>query len=149
MDELEKRLFEKYGTRTISPEEIQEILVEASKRGLIEKKDIRPQPPMDATSLMEHISHLRRLFLINDGFSLELSGDESRESLYDGGGAKNGPARNEENKDKVMDKVLRAYFEYERSTHTIQNKRRKVVILPSVALVLLTALFFLYTPEPY
>lgn len=139
MDELEKSLFEKYGTRTISTEEIQEILERASKKGLIERKDIRPQPPMDATSLVEHISHLRRLFLINDGFSLDLSGD--------GLDLDSGRAGTDE--EKVADKVLRAYFEYERTAYTISKVSRTAVMVTGIVLPCIAALFFMYTPKPY
>ena len=104
MDELEKKIIEKYGTSTISAEECGQILDQAARKGLIERKDIKSVGPMDTSELIEHISCLRRHFLISDGFNMNME-DEVYESLCSSN-------ENKENA-RILDKVLLAFFEYE------------------------------------
>ncbi|ELA41215.1 uncharacterized protein VICG_01704 [Vittaforma corneae ATCC 50505] len=139
MDELEKRIIEKYGTEKISPEEIDRILNDAAREGLIERKDIRPQPPMDASSLIDHISYLRRLFLINDGFHLN-SDEDPYESLCCSG--------EKTDNSQILNNVLKAYFEYEKMCATKKKPTRKAPAILAVMSIFLF-LFFSYTPKPY
>lgn len=139
MDALEKKIIEQYGTEKIQPEEIDRILNDAARDGLIERKDIRPQPAMDASSLVDHISHLRRLFLINDSFNLN-SDEDPYENFCSSGGAEN---------TQILNSALRAYFEYEKK-HSRRGRGRSGMWMGLVAVVGMVALlFFSYTPKPY
>lgn len=137
MDELEKRIIQKYGTENIPSEEISKILDQAAREGLIERKDIKPQSSMDASSLIEHISHLRRLFLINDEFHLN-----SDEDVYEA------LCCSVEKKDSKVDLngVFKAYLEYESLNSA--KKGRKMRNFGIFVLILIGA-YFSYTPRPY
>lgn len=137
MDELEKRIIQKYGTENIPSEEVDRILNQAAREGLIERKDIKPQPSMDASSLIEHISHLRRLFLINDEFHLN-SEEDAYEAL----------CCSTEKKDSKVDLngVFKAYLEYE----GLESKKKGGNMRNFAFLVLvLIGAYFSYTPRPY
>lgn len=135
MNKLETELFEKYGGNTIEADEIQEILEEAAKRGLIDKKDIRPLPSMTASSLFEYICGIRRLFLVDDGFNLD---DDVYEGFCSSSGTKNNT--------KMLNNVLSAYFEYEKLKKSPKKSRWYLNI--SFACCLLILAFISYTPAP-
>lgn len=137
MDELEKRIIQKYGTEKIPSDEIARILSQAAREGLIERKDIKPQPSMDASSLIEHISHLRRLFLINDEFQLN-----SEEDVYEA------LCCSTEKKESKIDLngVFKAYLEYD----SLESKKKDWKMMKFLILgLILTGGYFSYTPRPY
>lgn len=141
MDDLERKIVEKYGAGKIPSEDIDQILNDAATRGLIERKDIRPQPSMNASELINHISHLKRLFLINDNFELN-SDDDPYESLCCSGSGSNGK--------KVINNVLRAYFEYEKKHLRRDNRSgRGVLVATLISAGIIAAFFVSYTPKPY
>lgn len=140
MDELEKKIIEKYGTGTISAEECMKIMNKAAQNGLIERKDIKPMPSMNSSELIEHIFSLRRKFLISDGFSMNME-----EEIYD---SLSSSSENKE-KGKILDKVLRAFLEYEKC-RTVPQKRRSYFISYVFIFVLFILFGFIsYTPAPY
>ncbi|KAM0679783.1 hypothetical protein GINT2_001954 [Glugoides intestinalis] len=135
MDKLESELFKKYGVTIIESEEIQRLLEDVAKRGLVDEKDIKPLPPMSATTLFEHICRMRRLFLIQDGFNLD---DDVYEGFCSSSGAKSNT--------KMLNNVLSAYFEYEKLKKAPKKSRGYLNILVICFLAILA--FFSYTPAP-
>jgi len=178
MNDLEKTLIEKYGTRTIPSEDIGKIMQDAARANLIEAKDIKPMSPMKASELHEHISRLRRNFLIGDDdkFHFDIQDEEpykeSNRIMFGRHKASEGKfsddncdgvffenskempcfkdthESNSSSGREVMDKVLKAYFEYEKR-RTV--RKRPYLFYLGISATIFTLVFgiLLYTPTPY
>jgi hypothetical protein len=138
MDDLEKKIIEEYGTGSISPDDCNKILIQAAKDGFIEKSDIKPVSSMSTSQLIEHISFLRRKFLISDKFSLN-----DDDEVYDSVCSINQSKENA----KIFDQTIRAFFEYEK-IKTATTRPRYFLYL-SIFIFILFLAFVSYTPAPY
>lgn len=138
MDELEKELYEKYGTAEIQPWDISTILRKAADKHIIDEKDISYLGPMSASDLVEHISQIRRNFLFSD--CLDFGSDISYNSMGASDPAMKDP--------RIVDKVLKAYFEYEKITRA-ETKKSTGIAKWLLLLGLVLGGFFSYTTKPY
>lgn len=144
MDLLEKELYSKYGNRQIGVDEVEMILNDAAKRGLISAVDKLPDGPYTVPRIMEHISKLRREFLFDDCLGIS----------NEGGNASVGGLSEETATDPhLIDQVLRAYFDYEKKIQIKQERKPRSklrwLLLASMSLVAGGFLFSQYVPRPY
>lgn len=168
MDNLEKKVIEKYGTGIIPAEDCNRILDEAARAGLIERKDIISMGATDTSRLLEHISTLRRQFLISGSFGVGEMGMD--EAMYEGlSGSRDDrmndyrnnnnnsslgnsyensiKENNRKENSKILDNVMKAFVEYEKIR---TRPRRACNVFYSVFIVfIIAACAFLYTPAPY
>ncbi|KAI5153055.1 hypothetical protein ENBRE01_3119 [Enteropsectra breve] len=142
MDDLERRLYEKYGTRKLSKNEIKDVLEEAIASKIIDKGDVRDFGDMRVDELLLWIGEMRREFFYSDCLNRmdnELFNTSFREE--------NGVKRSNE----LTEKILRAYFEYDRMTRVTDTPKKRTwhrnTVLVSAVLLLL--MYFSYTPVPY
>lgn len=137
MDELEKSLIQTYGTSIIPKADVAKIVDKACRDGLIDRSDAPELDSMDASELFEQISHTRRKFLLNKGFDFDLDneiyGNNDLKLTYDS---------------EIMDKVLKAFFEYEK-IRTVETRKKKSFLFYLTFPALAIALYFSYTPSPY
>lgn len=137
MDEFEKSVYKEFGTGIISSENVNKFLIKAAEKGLIERKDIKPQPSMKSSELIEHVKDMRRLFLVDESFKLE---EDPYESLCCSGEKKDNT--------ETLNKVLKAYFEFEKM-NSYKKKKGKSGFVVFFLILTGVIVYFSYTPVPY
>lgn len=116
MDELEKRL-RKYGNSIIPSEETLSIMREAASLNIILPEDVQSVGPMTASSLIEKISQIRKRFLLEKNFQLD---SEDLGTSFNSSSGTVGHRRDPH----MVDKVLKAYFEFEKRSRVKTDRRR-------------------------
>lgn len=139
MDQLESELYERYGSGPIPSGDTKGILKDAADRSIIDPGDVISLQSTSVGNMMEYILKVRRDFLCKDR-PIDFGSEEAYSSACSSENIKKDP--------RIVDKVLRAYFEYEKITKPGAEKRGgmlKWVLVLGVPAVL----YFLYTPRPY
>lgn len=139
MDQLENELHTKYGGALIPSGETRDILRDAADRGVIDARDVISLQSVSVQDMIEYILKVRRDFLCRDR-PIDFGSEEAYSGMCSSESTKKDP--------RIVDNVLRAYFEYEKITRVTAEKRGGVLKWV-VALGIAVALYFAYTPRPY
>lgn len=154
MDELEKSLIAKYGSSKISSKDIAIILDTCSKNGLIDKKEVKELDSMNSSDLLEHISKVRRSFLIDSDYDFESNKHffDSSSSNEDRKGVVNEEITDRQNKieleniQKIKNRVLRSFVDYEKVKTNRSRGFQNVSII--IIILVFVVLYSMYTPTP-